>query len=226
MKCHEFEHRLNELLDARLVPERDLQLCAHARVCEACSQSLAGHAALLAGLRQPGPTLMPDFSDRVVAASLAPGADAELPPAAPQRSWWLVAAALATAASLLVVVGVGRTIRQNRLRNDLTTQGPGTSNPNRPDAKPKSRGIATMVPGRSAPRRYAAYGLQLNSFAATLPEAAQHLDEVERYAPGFRPLRMSFSMLLDALCRTIPGLNTPARDEKAAQWPVDLGRVA
>ena len=182
---------------------------------------------------------MPDFSERVVAASLAPGADAEFRNDTPPRKWWWAAVALATAATLLLAVGVARSIKRNRERNgDLATQGPVTPKSQRPEAKPKSRGIATIVPGPKAPERiapnspampgrpYAAYGLQLENFAATLPEAAQRLDEVERYAPGFRPLRMSFAMLMDALWRTIPGLQAPARDEKAAQWPVDRGRLA
>jgi hypothetical protein len=45
----------------------------------------------------------------------------------------------------------------------------------------------------------------IDNLAVALPETVQRLDEVEHYAPGIRPIRISFGVLLDALWRTLPG---------------------
>ncbi|MDX1946382.1 MAG: zf-HC2 domain-containing protein [Pirellulaceae bacterium] len=209
MKCHEFENRLNDLLDERLAPESDARLVAHAQGCEVCGQLLQGQRALLAGLRPfPGPALRAEFADEVVVASLAPGADVEFAPREPATRWW-VFALVATAATLLLTFGIGRAISRNRAQRDqIVKQNEGSP----PSQSP--RGMAIVTPrrgGSAAPspplsgRRYAAFGPQIGSFAATLPAAVEHFDEVERYAPGLRPLRISFVMLFDTLRRAIPG---------------------
>jgi hypothetical protein len=57
---------------------------------------------------------------------------------------------------------------------------------------------------------------QLRSYELnfTLPEAVERFEEVERLAPGIRPLRASFSVIWDTLCRTIPGVRESEADGK------------
>src|SRR5205085_2555253 len=45
----------------------------------------------------------------------------------------------------------------------------------------------------------------IDNLAATLPQTVERFDEVERLAPGIRPLRASFSLIWDTLRRTIAG---------------------
>ena len=58
------------------------------------------------------------------------------------------------------------------------------------------------------------------------PEAVEQFENVERYAPGIRPLRVSFAMLWDALRRTIPGFYDDAPDtDKAWLNPARIERI-
>jgi hypothetical protein len=51
MQCVEFETRLNDLLDERLLPAGDAALVEHARDCAVCSELLAAHDVLLEGVQ-------------------------------------------------------------------------------------------------------------------------------------------------------------------------------
>ena len=103
MNCHEFEHRLNAILDERGDPAADSRLLAHARQCAACGQMLAGQRLLLSGLRRlPIPPLRSDFSQRVV---IKVGASPVRSVSA-SRIWLAVGAVLASAAAVLLAVSI------------------------------------------------------------------------------------------------------------------------
>jgi hypothetical protein len=44
--CHQFERRIQDLLDSRIDPETDDLLCAHSAICESCHQSLMAYSLL------------------------------------------------------------------------------------------------------------------------------------------------------------------------------------
>lgn len=98
MKCEEFENRLNQLLDDRLVPEWDAELRAHASDCGECRE-LARHYTLLldgyAALVAPEPS--PELAARVLDQL-----QAERPRTAQRLA--LAVGMFATAAALLVAV--------------------------------------------------------------------------------------------------------------------------
>ena len=62
----------------------------------------------------------------------------------------------------------------------------------------------------------------IDTLAVSLPETALHLQDVERIAPGIRPIRVTLSMLWEAFCRAIPGggqQNDPApRPRTSLSW--------
>lgn len=68
MQCHEFEARLQELLDERLSPAADPALSAHAAQCSACRGSQAVWSAMLTGISaHPRPAGRADLAQRVLA---------------------------------------------------------------------------------------------------------------------------------------------------------------
>jgi SAM-dependent methyltransferase len=70
------------------------------------------------------------------------------------------------------------------------------------------------------------YGVTLADMAtSSLPEAVERMEEVERYAPGIRPIRVSFAMLWNALWRSIPGLGSSESDPKAWHGRMDVRRL-
>ena len=44
--CHQFERRIQELLDHRIDPETDDLLCAHSDICESCHRYLMAYSLL------------------------------------------------------------------------------------------------------------------------------------------------------------------------------------
>jgi hypothetical protein len=261
MQCHEFENRLNVLLDERRVPESDPQLAAHAAECEECGRALAGQAALLGGLASLcTPELPANFSECVVAQVVEPVVPATVMPATmPARSrglWWVVGAAATVAAVLVLAVNVGIMSRRHRDRAaELANQSPTAVQRTQREKQPRPRGLATINPGpavkqpeaaprptpRAAPPQVArtpapigvapsgeqpqplgmslsAYRLSLENMAAGLPEAALRIDEMERIAPGIRPIRVSLVVLWDALRRAIPGMHPSEAEPARTSW--------
>jgi hypothetical protein len=225
MQCHEFEQRLNDLLDERLSPERDQILSVHAAQCPDCRQLLVGQQVLLEGLRMgPGVGLRDRFAAEVIASHSVDSAVTELTgrsgPGAEKASWgWLVGLGLATAAAALVAVSIY-----------LTTdpEGPqlaGAPGANQVDILP-GNGASSTAGRASGLSRYTPEGGYGVAIAGFVPEAVEQFENVERYAPGIRPLRVSFAMLWDALRRTIPGLydDAPASD-KAWLSPASFERI-
>src|ERR1051326_4476327 len=115
MQCHDFEMRLNDVLDDGRNPAADAQLTAHAASCSACRMLLGEQDALFIGLaRLPVPSLSGDFAERVVSAAMpvAPGAGARRR----TQIWRAVAAVLTSAAAMLLALTVIWSARQARLQ--------------------------------------------------------------------------------------------------------------
>jgi len=51
MRCEQFEHRLNEVLDQRRDPVQDRALCWHAQTCLSCRELLDTHQRILSAFR-------------------------------------------------------------------------------------------------------------------------------------------------------------------------------
>jgi hypothetical protein len=215
MQCREFEDRLNLLLDERQPPEADARLADHAAACEPCGQLLAGQRLLLAGLRKwRAPGVAADFSHSVVARSQSPAIEAVVldAPAPRRRAAWLLAAGLlaaAAAALLAVSIAAWNSFGRGDSPEIATNSQPfPNSKALRSERIPQADGPRRSQPGAFSllmqqPR--GAYGVALADMASNLPDAVEQLDEVERYAPGIRPIRVSFTMLLQAFWRAIPG---------------------
>jgi hypothetical protein len=97
MQCEEFEHRLNAVLDERLLPEWEAELRLHCETCHECREVAAAYGAVLDGFYALSTPKAPtDMAQRVL-ADLRPRP-------APARRVSLVALALATAAGLLIAL--------------------------------------------------------------------------------------------------------------------------
>jgi hypothetical protein len=137
MNCHDFENRLNGILDDRGDPAADSRLIAHAGRCRSCEQLLAGQRALLTGLRQlTVPSTGRDFSRRIVAEV----ASAPVYSVQPGRIWLAIGAVLASAAAVLLAVSLVWYARG---------RAPGIADNRQPPSAPRS----------TAPRRPPARGL-------------------------------------------------------------------
>lgn len=235
MHCRDFESRLNDILDDRGQPRADAQLDAHAQVCEPCRQLLAGQQVLLAGLKhRPLPAAVSaGFADRVV-AQVKPVVVAR--GASPSRVWWALGTVLSTAAAVLLVVSlVWQARRWNAPRPDnIVNDSPSAPAPNRPLPKrsgPQS-GLAMSQADwlLEAPRLPShirgSYRGTIDNLAVALPETVQRLDEVEQYAPGIRPIRISFGLMFDALWRTIPGSRDEERPTRTSFQAIELRQIA
>jgi hypothetical protein len=99
MQCHEFEARLNDLLDLRSDPRDDRPLGRHANSCAGCQALLSSYIALGEGLGQfPQPLPSQELADRVLAELSA----------APARLYRPIPAwAMAAAAAVLVLIVLG-----------------------------------------------------------------------------------------------------------------------
>lgn len=232
MHCQDFERKLNEILDERGPVAADRDLAAHAADCEACGQLLAGQEVLLATVaRLPTPALSAGFSRRAVVAT-ARG----LKPAQQQvesRAWLAMGTLLTAAAAMLLAVSLVWYARQGEsvAVADRPTPDPASELSPRP-----GMGGGTLAVGHSswlieAPRLPSEIGRNyrgtLDNLATSLPETVQRLDEVERYAPGIKPLRISFTVLIEALWRAIPGGDDePSGKVRTTQSPFDLPAIA
>lgn len=123
MQCEEFEDRLNTVLDERGRPEWDAELSLHRDTCARCRRLAATYDVLLDGFYELTTPLAPADMRLRVMADLRPQ------PAA-GRQLRLGAAALATAAALLVIASplfrgppeISRTELNHRVRS-LATAG-------------------------------------------------------------------------------------------------------
>jgi hypothetical protein len=226
MHCHEFEHRLNEVLDQRGRPEADTLLAEHARRCAGCGERLAAQRLVFAGLTQravPAPS-----------AALARRAIAQVVHARPHRApgrtrWWLAASAvLASAAAVLLAVSLVRYVRSGgpalAARHESDEQPAAGGRPRsrqfgmaRPAfrtqrgaaSQPDGAGSSLVAPPQSdwlieAPRIPAHVRSSLDQITVSIPPAPLHLDHMEQLAPGLRPVRASLTIIWQTLCSALP----------------------
>jgi hypothetical protein len=239
MQCREFEERLNEVLDERGSPASDLRLKAHASRCERCESLLAGYQSLMIGLAQScPPALGRDFDRRVLAEAQALPVIGRAANRA-GRSWGTLGAALASAVAMLLAVSVAWYARNSgdgtvarpfvgsgHGPNSLAFGNPGLVRQRESGGGPAFTGAELLI---EAPRVTQHLRSYRGSFDDLLPEAAQRFDEVERLAPGIRPLRVSLTMIWDTLCRTIPGTHvdsSPPPERPTTLWSRELAHVA
>jgi hypothetical protein len=248
MQCVEFESRWQTLLDEQRDPAHDAALMSHASHCADCADLIAGYQVLAAGLARgfsiPAPSAL---ATRVVAAVAAPP-----PPVEPARrtvsiSRRQVAGIVSAAAVMLVAVSIawyvrslpagagsaggraavaGRPAKARRIFGIIR---PGVGSRLTTDVRPKP------LPAGSSPSPAASvaatspddYQIVIDELAAVIPRAAQQLDEVERIAPGIRPLRQSLAMIWETVRRALSGLHTDLDDPRdvskaSGVWPLDL----
>jgi hypothetical protein len=225
MQCHEFEQRLNDLLDERQSPENDPLLAGHAAECSDCRQFLVGQRILFEGLRRGhGVGTRDQFAAKVVASHTIEPAAAGLvarrsSPGDKSSLAWIVWLGLATAAAALVAVSIflaSEPAGQQQAGGVGSGQANAVAGTESAGAQGRAKGLSQYTPPGG-------YGVAIAGF---VPEAVEQFENVERYAPGIRPLRVSFAMLWDALRRTIPGLYDDAADtDKAWLSPPQIERI-
>lgn len=199
MNCGQFETRLNLVLDQRRSPAGDPALAAHAATCADCEQLLADETVLVACLAESHSPLLPSrgFAQRVIAATDV----AVVHQQRGRRIWLAVGVALSSAAAMLLAISIVWQARQPAT-NDATglAQGEFTE--------------ADLILG--------APGFPNNLIAMAVPHgAALRYEQIERVAPGIRPIRESLALLWNTLFRTFPterDANGPPTEERAGRW--------
>jgi hypothetical protein len=198
MQCHEFEDRMQTLLDSRLPPEHDAILCDHAGACAGCAQMLHAQQQLFNALSRPMLPPTRDFATAVVQQH-AQARSVQLQ--FRRRLSWGLAFTSALAITWLAVSG--RLI-------------PKPSSPNVPSeqhlvVQPTSpASLAHQAPARSpfdqrkTAEKLGQYREVIVSLAHQISESSD-LDHVgATLEPGLRPLQSSFGLAIDALRRTLP----------------------
>jgi hypothetical protein len=249
MKCHEFENRLHALLDDRRSPAGDSALAAHAAACPTCGQLLRGQQVLLSGLRAGLPPLADDFAYRTLDRYRADTSDAPLDAVVlpgpgrsllARRAWQVAGWLLVSAAALLLGFSIFLASRPADNANNAVVTKDRKVKKSEASAPPLLAEDQIGGSARSHPRRDAVarrrsfisrpaggYGMAIADMATSLPGAVERIEEVERkYAPGIRPIRVSFAVLWEALWRSLPGLDSSESGERGASLGLmDAGRL-
>jgi hypothetical protein len=235
MQCDDFSRRLNLLLDQRRPAEHDDALQLHAADCPDCQQLLTGQARLLEMVRYEITPLPDDFGRRLVAlhtaASDTAASDTDTaasntatlqvrPQRLPSRKAQIIAAIVATAATLLIVAAP----IANRFSNRQVSSRQGVKIADRSRQAPPAT-IANMNPGVS---QSTSGTTELPSPAAepeelrrmihdlwrNLPQVPEEqLEPIDRLAGGFRPLASTLGAAFDAIRRSLP----VGRDQEATE---------
>ena len=188
MQCHEFEARVNQLLDRRALLEADSAIMAHSFVCSRCSEVLSGYQTLLHGLAS--------LSVEDTSCRLADNMLAEVMPArrdSGARVWYFC---LATAALILLSVLPWLS---------------GTTEVALPPAKPSEFEVVDAGAPQHAPAApqedLALWPAEKNDRYIAMAEeiAVRNLTWVEPVAHGLRPVKTSMAAAFNALRRTLPG---------------------
>jgi len=245
MNCHEFEDRLNDVLDRRGDPEADQRLEAHAADCTDCRTRLIGARVLLRGLsRLSVPALPRDFASRTVAQvgqALQPAlADKNVRRTGRTSRWWLAGGVLlASAAAALLAVSLIWYARRGGNADNVATSDPAPPSEMRADL-PRGKklrrsntyamtGGDILIEAPRLPERLRQYRGAIEHLAIALPRTAEQLDQMEQLAPGLRPFRLSLALLWDTLCRTIPGARADepvAPRERTSEWSWSRSQIA
>ena len=225
MQCVDFARRLNLVLDERQRPDDDDMLQAHASDCSDCQQLLLGQSRLMELLGREVASLPSDFSRRTVAA-------ASVPSRVSARTTRILAAVLATAATLLIVASpVARRLSRGPISLEqrpsvptIRTKGDHSRRraiPTIAALQPELRKIDRKVPAapavvRSEPEEFRRL---IRDFWRNLPEVPDsQLEPIDRLAGGFRPLASTLGAALDALRRSLPVGRDQVLTEPQAQF--------
>jgi hypothetical protein len=188
MRCHEFETRLNDLLDERRQPRLDVQLSRHTRQCDQCEGLLRSFEAVFEGLQSLPPLEIESELGQRVVADFRPTVAMRLQRRENLRGWsrWLmVAAAMLMAAVPAWFVG--------RMSSD--------SRDGDPPAPTIAKDVEPITPSGSM--LAVSYNYQKWAQIAA-PIANRPLEVAGDVADGLKPVANSMSAALDALRRTIP----------------------
>jgi hypothetical protein len=248
MQCQEFEDRLNALLDNRHDPHADSALAAHTGHCRACEEKLRGTLLVLSVLpRLDRPPLSAGFANGVLkqaaASSLLQARPADRSTARAGKLWLAAAALLGSAAAVLLGLSI---VWYARSGNEASGLAKDEQDGALHAVAIDERSLAGASPQRGAsgggtlatanflieaPRIpdhvRGGYRGAMDNLANSLPETVEHLHDVERIAPGIRPIRITFVMLWDALCRAIPSSSdrSPERP-RSSLWSPDAACFA
>ena len=219
MQCHEFDDRLQLLLDHRLAPSNDALLCEHAEQCRACADLLRAQTRLFQGLASSARCNAQlagavAFSEQTVRNHQQQSLRS-------RRAWrslgWFSALSTITACGWLAFTFLPIHSQPSQVvKEDIT---PNTL-PQATVAAPVlalSQPTATSPRGASLPSQsYGQYRQVLESLAVQIGESPQLEDVGATLQPGLRPIRSSFGLALDALRRTLPR----GKDERSVR-PTD-----
>ena len=182
MHCHQFEERLQLLLDQRRQPESDGELRQHAERCGECREQLVAQQLLFSGLRKQA-SLPADFAVSVV--EQVAGVKGK-PVATANAVLWTWAAVVATATAAACLLWFSPAWNAKPEGNVNTAQhSPERSKPetlaitqppsaNRPPARPKTSPPRASVEGDHGPSPYEE---QFRQWVHTLPTAVDHIEE-------------------------------------------------
>jgi hypothetical protein len=102
--------------------------------------------------------------------------------------------------------------------------------PNQPHRPPSGLAMSQadwLIEAPRLPSHFrGSYRGTIDNLAVALPETVQRLDEVEHYAPGIRPIRISLGVLFDAFWRTIPGTHDDEQPTRTSCRGADLRNLA
>lgn len=234
MRCHEFEQQLQLNLDSRQGNMLTAAQAEHAAHCESCRRQALDFQQLVSALRPASSWKAPPALAQQIVAEVLKGRFADMdeleeteanhtvapfPPlydVAPRRmSGWMLGL-LALSAVMLMGVGiaiVGQGKKEQSGPALVNSQPvPTTKTPAVNEQQiVKSPPIApsAVIPqetelGSSTETASWEYSTAIASLPKDIPDAVSKLEEVEEYAPGFRPIRASFSTAIDTLKRTWP----------------------
>ena len=241
MQCHDFDERMQGLLDERRPAHLDPQLLAHARACAECRLTLRAQEMLLRTVdRSTSPEPTGGFAERVVSRL-----DARSSPRALRGRYWLAGGTLsAIAATALLAVAILRYGSPNSepvqsAPERLVQDGALDLSPARGADRQKSSGAESSdtheqsvassdsTTGRVEVESLQDYSEALQSLASRVPQAVERLDEVEEATPGLRPVRTSFSLALGTIRRTMPPQRKsppprkPDKEDRSELWVPD-----
>ncbi|MGV3605445.1 MAG: anti-sigma factor family protein [Planctomycetaceae bacterium] len=234
MRCHEFEQQLQLNLDSRQGNMLTAAQAEHAAHCESCRRQALDFQQLVSALRPASSWKAPPALAQQIVAEVLKGRFADMdeleeteanhavapsPPlydVAPRRmSGWMLGL-LALSAVMLMGVGIA-IVGQGKKEQS----GPALVN-SQPVPTTKTPAVNELQIVKSPPIAPSAvipqetelgantettsweYSTAIASLPKDIPDAVSKLEEVEEYAPGFRPIRASFSTAIDTLKRTWP----------------------
>jgi hypothetical protein len=233
MQCHEFEERMQALLDERRLPQSDARLLAHARSCAECSQWLLAQELLFRSLgRALSPAPSGDFAERVLC-------QVEAQPdwrrrGTPGRVWLAAGVAATIAAVALLALSLALNRGPGKPARGLITAptrataesvpAPSLAVGNGPNRAPIDSALplvtgrqqtASPIGASSDVESFEQYSQAIQSLASQV--TPERLDEVEEATPGLRPVKTSFSLAIGTIRRTIPPPRKTAPPRKPAK---------